>query len=59
MPGIGVAGGWIDHLNETHQPLVDYSPASSLYHLFLAAAEMEDGFGLRGNAGYQTNFMTV
>jgi mannose-6-phosphate isomerase len=57
--GRPVAGGWIDHLNEMHQPLVDYIPASSLYHLFLAAAEMEGGFGLSDNGGYQTNFMTV
>jgi mannose-6-phosphate isomerase len=41
-----IAGGWIDHLNEARQPLVDYIPASSLYHLFLAAAEMARGFGL-------------
>ena len=33
------AGGWIDHVGEDGEPLVDYVPASSLYHLFLAAAE--------------------
>lgn len=33
------AGGWIDHVDEAGRPLVDYVPASSLYHLFLAAAE--------------------
>ncbi|PZU10301.1 AGE family epimerase/isomerase [Sphingomonas sp.] len=32
-------GGWIDHVSETGVPLVDYVPASSLYHLFLAATE--------------------
>jgi len=40
------AGGWVDHLSETRKPLVDYVPASSLYHLFLAVAEMEGGFAL-------------
>lgn len=40
-----IAGGWIDHLSETRQALVDHIPASSLYHLFLAAAEIERGFG--------------
>lgn len=33
------AGGWIDHIAADGTPLVDYVPASSLYHLFLAAAE--------------------
>lgn len=33
------AGGWIDHVDATFEPRVDYVPASSLYHLFLAAAE--------------------
>jgi mannose-6-phosphate isomerase len=37
-------GGWIDHIDAARQPLVDYVPASSLYHLFLAAAEMNRGF---------------
>jgi mannose-6-phosphate isomerase len=32
-------GGWIDHIGETGEPLVDYVPASTLYHIFLAAAE--------------------
>jgi mannose/cellobiose epimerase-like protein (N-acyl-D-glucosamine 2-epimerase family) len=41
-----IVGAWIDHLNEARQPLVDYIPASSLYHLFLAAAEMVRGFGV-------------
>lgn len=45
-----VVGGWIDHLTELRQPLVDYIPASSLYHLFLAAAEAERGFGLSENS---------
>ena len=33
------AGGWIDHVSAAFEPRVDYVPASSLYHLFLAAAE--------------------
>lgn len=37
-------GGWIDHVNASGQPLVDYAPASSLYHLFLAGAELARGF---------------
>ena len=30
-------GGWIDHIDAGGAPLVDHVPASSLYHLFLAA----------------------
>jgi mannose/cellobiose epimerase-like protein (N-acyl-D-glucosamine 2-epimerase family) len=33
------AGGWIDQISEAHAPIVDYVPASTLYHLFFAAAE--------------------
>lgn len=32
-------GGWTDHVDSHGTPLVDYVPASSLYHLVLAAAE--------------------
>ncbi len=32
-------GGWIDHIGADGRPLVDYAPASSLYHLFLAGTE--------------------
>jgi mannose-6-phosphate isomerase len=32
------AGGWIDHLSAEGAPLVDYVPASTLYHLVLAAS---------------------
>jgi mannose/cellobiose epimerase-like protein (N-acyl-D-glucosamine 2-epimerase family) len=38
------AGGWIDHVSPDLAPLVDYVPASSLYHLFLAAAEADAAF---------------
>ena len=37
------AGGWTDHMNESGAPLVDYVPASTLYHLFFAAAEAAHG----------------
>jgi mannose-6-phosphate isomerase len=37
------AGGWADHIDPAHAPLVDYVPASSLYHLFFAAAEAARG----------------
>ena len=37
-------GGWSDHIGEAGKPLVDYVPASSLYHLFLASAELARGF---------------
>ncbi len=40
------AGGWIDHIGANGVPLVDFVPASSLYHLFLAAAEMSRAFGI-------------
>jgi mannose-6-phosphate isomerase len=31
--------GWIDHLDASGQPIVDYAPASTLYHMVLATAE--------------------
>lgn len=34
------AAGWIDHIGPEGQPIVDYVPASSLYHVFLAVAEL-------------------
>jgi len=37
-------GGWTDQLSALGEPLVDYAPASSLYHLFLAGAELARGF---------------
>ena len=33
------AGGWVDHIDADGEPRVDYVPASTLYHLFFAAAE--------------------
>ncbi len=38
------AGGWIDQISANGSPLVDFIPASSLYHLFSAAAEMSRAF---------------
>lgn len=38
------SGGWIDHISELDEPLVDYVPASSLYHLFLAGTEASEAF---------------
>ncbi len=32
-------GGWTDHISATDAPLVDYVPASSLYHLMFAASD--------------------
>jgi mannose-6-phosphate isomerase len=37
-------GGWIDHVGEDLKPIVDYVPASSLYHIFLAATELARAF---------------
>ena len=37
-------GGWIDHRHPDLSPRVDYVPASSLYHLFLAATEAMAAF---------------
>ena len=44
------AGGWVDHIDERRAPLVDYVPASSLYHLFFAAAESARGLLSAGAA---------
>lgn len=38
-------GGWIDHIDEASQPLVDYVPASTLYHLLFAIVEADRVFG--------------
>jgi mannose-6-phosphate isomerase len=38
------AGGWVDHLAPDGEALVDYVPASSLYHLALAASVAAKGF---------------
>ncbi|QDH17938.1 mannose-6-phosphate isomerase [Swingsia samuiensis] len=35
-----LSGGWVDRLDQASQPLVDYMPASSLYHIYGAAREL-------------------
>ena len=37
-------GGWIDHVGPDGVPIVDHVPASSLYHLLLAASVAAKGF---------------
>ena len=37
-------GGWTDQIGADRRPLIDYVPASSLYHLFFAAAEADRAF---------------
>ena len=36
--------GWIDHFDADGAPLVDYVPASSLYHLMMAGSEVARTF---------------
>lgn len=38
------AGGWVDHVAADGAPLVDYVPASTLYHLVSAASVAAKGF---------------
>lgn len=38
------AGGWIDHIGADGVPLIADAPASSLYHVFLAATEASVAF---------------
>jgi mannose/cellobiose epimerase-like protein (N-acyl-D-glucosamine 2-epimerase family) len=49
--GRPVAGGWIDHVDATGAPIVDSMPASTLYHVFLAAAEADRVWGEHGRLG--------
>jgi mannose/cellobiose epimerase-like protein (N-acyl-D-glucosamine 2-epimerase family) len=35
------AAGWIDHVDAAGAPMVDYVPASSLYHIYCASIEPE------------------
>ena len=43
--GRPVEGGWMDHVDAEGAPLVDFMPASTLYHVFLAAAEADRVWG--------------
>ena len=49
--GRPVAGGWIDHVDANGAPIVDTMPASTLYHVFLAAAEADRVWGEQGTPG--------
>lgn len=41
--------GWIDHFDAARAPLVDYVPASSLYHLFGAYKQIKNSLKVRSN----------
>ena len=43
--GGSVAGGWIDHIDASGAPIVDFMPASTFYHIFIAAAEADRVWG--------------
>ena len=43
--GRPVEGGWMDRVEAEGAPLVDFMPASTLYHVFLAAAEADREWG--------------
>jgi mannose-6-phosphate isomerase len=43
--GRPVPGGWIDHIDAKGVPIVDSMPASTLYHVFFAAAEADRVWG--------------
>lgn len=45
------AGGWVDHVDEAGRPLVDYVPASTLYHLLFAIVEADRVFGTAAEPG--------
>jgi mannose-6-phosphate isomerase len=49
--GRPVAGGWIDHIDADGAPLVTFMPASTLYHVFLAAAEADRVWGRDDRTG--------
>ncbi len=48
--GRPVPGGWIDHVDANGAPIVDFMPASTLYHVFLATAEADRVWGRREKA---------
>lgn len=43
--GRAFPGGWVDQVSAEGEPMVDFAPASTLYHAFLAIAEVERVFG--------------
>jgi mannose-6-phosphate isomerase len=42
-----VRGGWIDHVDADGRPIVSFMPASTLYHVMLAAMEADRLWGAR------------
>jgi mannose-6-phosphate isomerase len=44
------SAGWVDRVDARGAPLLDYVPASTLYHVMLAVAEADRVFGARGGA---------
>jgi mannose-6-phosphate isomerase len=48
--GRPVPAGWIDHINAAGNPIVEFMPASTLYHVFLATAEADRVWGQRVTA---------
>jgi mannose-6-phosphate isomerase len=48
--GRPIAGGWIDHVDPEGAPISSFIPASTLYHVFLTAAEADRVWG-RGAQG--------
>lgn len=54
------AGGWTDQRSATGASLVDYVPASSLYHLFFAASESVHGdCAVEGSATHASQSPTL
>lgn len=43
--GRPIIGGWTDHIDAKCQPLVDFMPASTLYHVFCCMAEARRVWG--------------
>jgi mannose-6-phosphate isomerase len=53
-------GGWVDHRSASGAPLVDYVPASTLYHLFFAASESVHGdCAVEGSTTHASQLPTV
>jgi mannose/cellobiose epimerase-like protein (N-acyl-D-glucosamine 2-epimerase family) len=51
--GRPVAGGWIDRIDARGAPIVDFMPASTLYHISLAAAEADRVWGRQDSSEKQ------
>jgi len=52
--GRPIPGGWIDHVDAKGAPIVEAMPASTLYHVFLAAAEADRLWGKQHTPETQT-----